>query len=200
VLAYPLWTEPGPPLRGAIALEEVAPEPQREVRATVRLDPDTGADGAEWMSVLAWQGGGSRLEHLREVAPGTYRTTRPLPVHGEWKAFVRLHDGRSLRALPIFMPHDAAIPATEIPAVAAVREFVPDKRILQREAVGSSALQLPAYGLLAVIAAVWLGAMTWGLNRLGRAGAPSGDSRPRGPSRPARLRAPAPRRDGLTAS
>ncbi|MDQ3433216.1 MAG: hypothetical protein M3481_00790, partial [Actinomycetota bacterium] len=171
VLAFPLFTEPGAPVRAQVVLEEVRPAPDREVTASVRLDPAAGADGSEWMSVLAWQGGGSRLEHLRESAPGTYRTIRPLPVHGEWKAFVRLHDGRSLRALPIYMPRDTAIPAPEIPAEPAfARSFVPDKRILQREAVGSSALQLPAYGLLAGVAAVWLAAMTWGLTRLGRAG------------------------------
>ena len=136
------------------------------------------------MSVLSWQGGGSRLEHLRESAPGTYRTIRPVPVNGEWKTLLRLHDGRSLLALPIYAPEDTAIPAAGIPAEPAfARSFVPDKQILQREAVGSSGLQLPAYGLLAVIAAAWLAAMTWGLARLGRAGVePAGEPPRRGAS------------------
>jgi hypothetical protein len=199
VLAFPLWTETGPPLRGQVALEEVRPGPAREVAATVRLDPPDGADGAEWMTVLAWQGGGSRLEHLKSVEPGVFRTARPVPAHGEWKSMFRLHDGRSLRALPIYMPADSAIPATEVPAAARFeRAFVPDKRILQREAVGSSALMLPAYLLLAAIAAVWLGAMAWGLARLGAAGVEprprTGGRLPRGlpGARPGARRGPAP--------
>ena len=203
VLAFPLFTEPGSPMRAEVALEEVRPAPDREVRATVRLDPADGADGAEWISALAWQGGGSRLEHLRESAPGTYRTVRPVPVHGEWKAFLRLHDGRSLRALPIYMPRDSAIPAPEVPAEPAfVRSFVPDKRILQREAVGSSTLQLPAYGLLAAIAAVWLAAMTWGLNRLARGGSGprGGGPAQRGTPRRPEATAPGARAGGLAAS
>ena len=92
-----------------------------------------------------------------------------------------------MRALPIYMPLDTAIPAPEIPAEPSfVRSFVRVKRILQREAVGSSALQLPAYGLLADVVVVWLAAMCWGLVRLGRAGTehardlpPSAGPRPR---------------------
>jgi hypothetical protein len=172
VLAVPLWTAPGPPLRAGVTLDEARPGPAREVNATVRVDPPAGADGAAWMSVLAWQGGGSRLEHLRETAPGVWRTTGPVPVHGEWKTMVRLHGGRSIRALPIYMPEDRAIPAPAVPARPRfTRAFVPDKQILQREAVGSSALQLPAYLALAAVAAVWLAAMAWGLARLSAAGA-----------------------------
>ena len=203
VLAFPLFTAPGAPLRAQVALEEVRPAPDREVTATVRLDPADGADGAEWVSALAWQGGGSRLEHLRESEPGTYRTIRPVPVHGEWKSFLRLHDGRSLRALPIYMPRDSAIPAPQVPAEPTfVRSFVPDKQILQREAVGSSALQLPAYGLLAAIAAVWLAAMTWGLNRLARGGSGPGGGGPAQPgtSSRAEVTASRPRAGGLAAS
>jgi hypothetical protein len=95
------------------------------------------------------------------------------PAGGAPRMF-RLHDGRSLRAMPIYMPADSAIPAPEVPAAASFgRTFVPDKRVLQREAVGSSALQLPAYLLLAAIAAVWLGTMAWGLARLGAGGVES---------------------------
>ncbi len=115
---------------------------------------------------------------------------------------MRLHDGRSPRALPIYMPRETAIPAPEIPAEPAfARSFVPDKRILQREAVGSSALQLPAYGLLAGVAAVWLATMTWGLTRLGRAGIdPTGGPPERGTSRRREVSTPATRAGGLTAS
>jgi Na+-transporting methylmalonyl-CoA/oxaloacetate decarboxylase gamma subunit len=32
-----------------------------------------------------------------------YRTTRPIPVHDDWKAMVRLHSGRSLLAAPVYL-------------------------------------------------------------------------------------------------
>ena len=101
------------------------------------------------------------------------------------------------------MHRDPAIPAPEVPAEPAfVRSFVPHKRILQREAVGSSALRLPAYGLLAVIAAVWLAAMTWGLNRLGRGGfGPAGGGPPqRGASHRREVMGAGTRPGGLAAS
>ncbi|HLL86459.1 MAG TPA: hypothetical protein VK387_04010 [Thermoleophilaceae bacterium] len=56
VLAFPLLTEPGPALRAEVTLAEARPAPHREVKPTVRIDPSAGADGADWMSVLAWQG------------------------------------------------------------------------------------------------------------------------------------------------
>jgi len=94
VLAFPLLTEPGPALRAEVTLAEARPAPHREVQPAVRIHPPAAADGTDWMSVLAWQGGGSRLEHLRETAPGVWTTTAPLPVHGEWKTMVWLHSGR----------------------------------------------------------------------------------------------------------
>jgi len=43
-------------LRAEVTLAEARPAPHREVKPTVRIDPSAGADGADWMSVLAWQG------------------------------------------------------------------------------------------------------------------------------------------------
>ena len=62
----------------------------------MRLDPPDAADDAEWFDVTAWQGGGLVVDPLERVAPGVYRTTEPIPVHGDWKAMIRLHDGNSL--------------------------------------------------------------------------------------------------------
>ena len=84
--------------------------------------------------MTAWQGGGLVVDRLERVGPGRYRTTEPIPVHGNWKALVRLHAGNSLTALPVFLPEDKAIPAREVPATASfTRDFVPDHEILQRE-------------------------------------------------------------------
>jgi hypothetical protein len=34
-----------------------------------------------------------------------------VPVDGDWKTLLRLHDGRTLAATPVFLPADAAIDA-----------------------------------------------------------------------------------------
>jgi hypothetical protein len=47
------------------------------------------------------------------------------------------------------------------------RTFQPEKRVLQREAVGGSQdLQRPAYAVLGVLALVWIASLAWGLRRL----------------------------------
>jgi hypothetical protein len=167
-IAYPMPMTAGAPTSAAVALRTVHPAPQRTVSATVALTPRNAASDAQWLTVTAWQGGGLIVDRLREVAPGLYRTSQPIPIYGKWKAMVRLENGRGVRAAPIYMPADPAIPAPAVPAGAHfTRAFVRDKKILQREAVGGSAwLQTPAYLLLLAIAAGWLFALGRGLTRL----------------------------------
>jgi hypothetical protein len=177
-LAFPLPMSTGSPVRADIALRTLRPAPQRTVAATIRLHPASAADGADWFTLTAWQGHAKLvLDHLRRLRPGVYATTQPIPVHGKWKAMLRLARGRAVTALPISMPADPAIPAKAIPASARIsRPFVRDKKILQREAVGGSAvLQAIAYLLLLAIAAVWIAVMVWGLRRLDPSSAPRGE-------------------------
>ena len=74
------------------------------------------------------------------------------------------------------------------------RTFVPDKRLLQREAKDgeSAALTVAAYGTVLAIALSLLGGIAWGLGRLAASGE-SGWRRPRRPSLPRLGRAPRPR-------
>jgi hypothetical protein len=83
---------------------------------------------------------------------------------------LRLHDGRSIQAVPIYLPPDPAIPATEVPPFRDMtRPFEPDKRILQREAVGGSpGLQRAAYAVLGAIGVIWIASLGWGLRRMDR--------------------------------
>jgi hypothetical protein len=157
-LALPLRTDPGTPVTASVTLDEASPAPAREVQATVRLDPPAAADGAKWFHAMAWQGGASRRVELREVAPGTYRTSAPIPVHGDWKANLRLHAEDAILALPVYLPADPAIPA---PAVVAAgrfeRPFVQDSEVLRREERGAATwLTGAAYGTLAAIGLAWL--------------------------------------------
>ena len=142
---------------------------------TVHLHPADAARDARWFNVTAWQGartgnGGLVIKQLHEVGPGVYRTDGTVPVFGEWKALLRLHKGRSLMALPIYLPADPAIPAPQVPPWPSVtRPFQREKSILQREATGGEGLQRPAYAVLGALALVWVGSLGWGLRRLERA-------------------------------
>jgi hypothetical protein len=171
-IAWPMPTSGGNGLRADVSLRDLPGSP-RHVAATIRLHPEDGADGAAFFNITAWQGADWRREHvviddLDEVAPGVWRTSRPIPVYGEWKAIVRLQKGRTLASLPVFMPADEAIPAKEIPADASfTRTFVRDKQLLQREFTGGPGwLQGVAYGTLAAVAIGWVWLVAWGLGRL----------------------------------
>ena len=167
-IAFPLPMTSGSQASANVRLSDVTPSPHRTVAATVQLSPRDAAKDAQWLTVTSWQGGGLKLDRLKKVGAGLYRTTEPIPVYGEWKAMLRLENGRGVRAVPLYLPEDKAIPAKEIPARASfTRPFVRDKTILQREAVGGSGwLSTPAYLLLLAIAASWVAALAWGLRRL----------------------------------
>ncbi len=177
-IAWPLPMTAGSPMTATARLRTVSNSsassassagPQRTVAATFHLTPASAAEDAQWVTVTAWQGGGLVVDRLRRTAPGVYVTTEPLPVGGKWKTMLRIARGRSLDALPIYMPDDPAIPAAEVPAPATfTRAFVRDKKIMQREAVGGDLwLAIPAYLLLLTIVALWIAAISWGLSRLG---------------------------------
>jgi len=162
---------PSKPPAASVALRDLPGRPHREVAATVRLHPANAADGAGWLTITAWQGGGSVVDHLRPVAPGVYRTSKPIPVWGpNWKTTLRLHTGREVLGIPVYMPADPAIPAKQIPAPPQfTRTFQQDKKVLQREQKPgvSGALTLGAYLVVLAVALVVLGLLTWGLGRIG---------------------------------
>jgi hypothetical protein len=174
IFALPL-TSTVHPYRADLAMDPPLGIPGGRVHVTLRMHPADAARNALWFNVTAWQGartgnGGLVIKDLRETSPGVYQTDGTVPVFGEWKALVRLHKGRSLMALPIYLPADPAIPAPQVPPWPNVtRSFQREKGILQRESVGGQGLQRPAYALLGALALVWVGSLGWGLRRLERA-------------------------------
>jgi uncharacterized membrane protein YeaQ/YmgE (transglycosylase-associated protein family) len=181
-IALPM-PNPEQPIRASVTLRDLpSDDPGRQVAATVRLDPPTAADGAEWLTVTGWQGGGSVVDRLQRVGPGVYRTTMPIPVHGNWKVTLRLQRDRAVLGLPIFLPEDKAIPVAETPALAEfTRPLIRDKKNLQREQKEDVAGWLPITAYLAVLALVLglLAIFAWGLTRIGRLlGEPSGPEPP----------------------
>ncbi len=158
--------------RAEVQLAQVDPAPERTVNATVSIDPPSAAEDAYWLQMIAWQGGGLKLDRLEEVSPGVYETTQPMPVHGTWKTLVRLHRDDTVAGVPIYMPEDTAIPAEAVPATPRInRPFVDETEILQREQKDDVApyLATVAYVVVATIVLVLLILLGWVLQRLGTA-------------------------------
>jgi hypothetical protein len=171
VFAYGLSTTPEAGVSAQVRLHDVQRGPDRQVAADVRISPASAARDADWVEAIAWQGGGFQVDPLSRVGPGHYRTTEPLPVHGSWKALVRVHSADSLLGVPIYLPKDEAIPVEGVPARSEfTRPFVDEQKILQREQKGdvSPALTTIAYGVVGAIVLVLLLVLGWALNRLGR--------------------------------
>ncbi len=158
----------------------------RYVDAEVTL-PDGLVDDPSWLQITAWQGGGLVVTPLERTPSGTWRTTEPVPASGDdWKTLLRLHDGRRLTAVPIWLPGDEAIDAEEVPAPPQFRRtFVPEIELLQRE----RQLDVPGwlFGaaslVVLVCSVVLLLALGWGVERV--SGGP-------GVPQPARRRSPEP--------
>jgi hypothetical protein len=155
-------------LRGTVAL---TPAGDGLANAEVRVD---GAEDAYWLAAISWQGGGLVVDRLRRVEPGVYRTTEPLPIDGEWKTMIRLHKGRALSALPIYLPADPAIPVNEIPVTERFeRDFGPEQKLLQRERKSAAGwLWVTAYGIVLAIALGFLALLAWGVHRVSAAPGP----------------------------
>src|SRR3954452_13223152 len=168
LIGFGLMTSPQPGVTARVQLQDVQAQGGRAANATVSVDPPSAADDAKWMTTTTWQGGGLVVDRLERVRRGVYRTNRPIPVHGSWKAEFRLHKGRSLLGVPVYLPEDPAIPARAVPARPAFeRAFVRDKDILQREAkTGAAALTVLAYGVVLLITLSILGLIAWALVRL----------------------------------
>jgi hypothetical protein len=181
-------------VRASVSLTEDRSAPAREANATVRVEPPSAADHAAWLTVTAWQGGGLVLDKLERVSEGVYRTTRPIPLHGDWKALVRLHRGNEILGMPLYLPADKAIPAAEVPATAHfTRSFRADRDILQREKKDGvpSWLWTTASFVVFVLALGFVSALALGLARIARTSGPAPPPAPREPRvlRPARVAA-----------
>ncbi|MDX6616856.1 MAG: hypothetical protein QOD60_1947 [Solirubrobacterales bacterium] len=168
LIGFALYKPADQGLSASVALTDVQPGPDRTVNATVTMSPASAADDAVWFNVTAWQGGGLVVDSLRRVREGVYQTTEPIPVHGDWKADIRLQRGNSLIALPIYLPEDPAIPAKGVPASAQfTRPFVADHKVLQREQKSVAGWLTPvAYSVVLVLALCLLGFIAWGIHRI----------------------------------
>ena len=161
------------------ALTEAPPiGDQRMVTADIRINPpNLVSDDPNWVSVLGWQGGlandrGMFVDHLQKLGPGHYRSTTPMPVSGQWKTLLRVHDGRIMTAAPIYLHGDPGIGAAEIPALTSMtRPFGPEITILQRERNPDipQSLWLVACLVVLVCTLTLIAGLSWGAGRLNKA-------------------------------
>jgi hypothetical protein len=166
-----------------------SPPGQRMVSADVQVNPPNMlSNHPDWLSILSWQGRmqhhrGLYIDSLQRVGPGHYRSTQPIPASGTWKTLLRVQDGRTMTAVPIWEPADDAIPAPEIPALASsTRPFVLEVTILQRERDPNvPAWLFTAGGIVVLIfTLIVITALTWGAGRINAA-----ESAPRRPEQEA---------------
>jgi hypothetical protein len=120
-------------VRVSVALADVGGDAaHRSAGARVSVSP--AVNDPSWVTITAWQGDGLHVDRLVALGGGAYRTTGRMPLSGQWKTLVRLHDGRSIGAVPIYLPDDPAIGARQLPAPQRFTRPVQDeRRVLQRE-------------------------------------------------------------------
>ena len=174
-------------VRALVELQDAPGTGPRQVTATVRIEPPTAVDDPSWVTLTAWQGGGLVVDRLEQTGPGTYRSTKPVPVTGDWKTLLRLHDGRALIASPVYLPADAVLGAPEISAdPTSTRPLGAEIALLQRERKLDAPGWLWAAASLVVLVCslALVVSLSWGVGRLARAAQRTGELRaPRGPAR-----------------
>src|SRR5215211_4413534 len=194
VIAWGLPLSSDGPDRAAVSLRDIRSGQQREVAARIHVSPASAVHDAEFLTVTSWQGGGRVLDPLERVAPGDYRTTKPIPVYDGWKSLVRFQRDDVIVSVPIYMPEDEAIPAREVPAKATfTRNFQPDVELLQRERKPGvpDSVKASAYLTVAALALSLFVLLGWALTRVdararlqarrGRTGAPRAPVQPAAP-------------------
>jgi hypothetical protein len=108
--ANALWISEPEGIRAQVELTPVASSDGREAIVSARFEPADAVRDPEWLAALAWQGGGIVVRNLHEVGDGLWRSDGPVPLHGDWKTGLRLQQGRTLVALPLYLPREPEIP------------------------------------------------------------------------------------------
>jgi hypothetical protein len=156
-------------LEATFGIEDVQNDP-RTANITVQLDPADFIDDPAWVQITSWQGDGLVVNALEQTGEGAYRTTEPVPLNGTWKTLLRIHDGRTLTAMPIYLPADQALGEEEVPAEDGMtRAAIPEIEILQRELKASGGGLWAVANLVVLFCTLALiAAISWGVGRYSR--------------------------------
>jgi hypothetical protein len=142
----------------------------QRVRVEVRVDPRESARlrTADWFWVTSWQGGGSLTQPLKELSPGVWVATQPVPTGGAWKTIVLLARGDVLAAVPVSLPADPALGLRAVPVQASrTQAFAPASRYLTRESHGGASWPaILVYALWVSMVGLWLAVIITGARSL----------------------------------
>jgi hypothetical protein len=155
-------------VRATIALRPSSPG---HAYVTAKFDPPSAAQDAEWVDGLAWQGDGLIVRHMKHQADGSWTTTRPLPLSGDWKTMLRIHKGRSMLSAGLYLRPDPAIPFKGLHAAnGSTQTMVYDQHFLQLERKPDTPTYLwtPAVAIVLLLLGGFLGLLAIGVGRLGR--------------------------------
>lgn len=168
MIAFALHTPPESGVSARVTLHDVASGANRTAIVTATLDPPDAAKNATTLTATAWQGHGLTVNRLKQIRPGVYQSTVPIPMHGKYKTLIRMQVGHSLMGLPIYAPADAAIPVAGVPAPHSfVRPFTSDHKLLQREAKQKAPwVAFGAYTVIGFFTLLLLVMLAWGLHRI----------------------------------
>ncbi|TFV65292.1 UNVERIFIED_ORG: hypothetical protein E4P37_10315 [Bacillus sp. AZ43] len=156
-------------VEATFGIEDVQQDP-RTANVTVQLEPADFVDDPAWVQITSWQGDGLVVTQLERTGEGAYRTTEPVPLHGTWKTLLRIHDGRVLTAVPIYLPADEALGEEEVPAEDGMtRSAIPEIEILQRELKDAEGSLWTISNLVVLACTLALiAAISWGVGRYSR--------------------------------
>ncbi len=149
-----------------------------QAQIAARFADDAKVRDANWLYVIAWQGGGIKTEAL-ERDGDVWRTTSPVPFDGDWKTALRLHDGRRLEAIALHHPADTAVGLKAYSAPAHLSaSFVNETAVLQAERKHGvpSWLWGVASAIVFSLVIAFLIATAVGVARIGRPGRPPAPS------------------------
>lgn len=135
-VANGLWATVPDDATATFETQEMSTPTGDVMTVTATLSDDLVEGDPTWVQITAWQGGGEGVvtDNLKKVGDNTYESTIPIPVGGTWKTLLRVQDGRTLTAAPIYLAPDEAIDAEEFTVTDGEPvEFVPEIEILQRE-------------------------------------------------------------------
>jgi hypothetical protein len=176
MIAFTLHTPPESGVSAKVTLHDVVSGPNRTAIVTAALNPPDAAKHATTLTATAWQGRGLTVNRLKEIGPGVYQSTVPIPMHGKYKTLIRMQVGHSLMGLPIYAPEDDAIPIAGVPAPRTfVRPFTSDHKLLQRESKQKDpAVAFGAYSVIGFFTVLLLVMLAWGLHRIRVTASPGG--------------------------
>nr|MDQ6917743.1 hypothetical protein [Candidatus Dormibacteraeota bacterium] len=167
LFAVPL-TRGGEPLKATLTAAPAGPQHaaldrygqasyEQDMNVQVALDRPAAVRGADWFTIIAWQGGDRRVIRLNPTGSGRYQADAPVPTGGTWKSIVFLASGDRLVSVPIYFPPDPEYGSPGYQATGeSVRSFAPSPRLITSESHGG-----PPGVAIAAYTALWLTLLAW---------------------------------------